>query len=184
MFKTPEHFPEIEELNGLCPFTLEGDLGAFEEKFMPLMRYYGVIDEDKCRDLVSSIWLFGNDQWSKGKKWGWKNPVEKANPDKNEIPVDIALNSGEGFEKIKTKRRMVTLSNAFTSEAGKLKIQGAIMSSSATPERAKEIINSFIALETEESKGKYKYKFIPYIEELFKEKFAKMGIEFSVEGKV
>jgi hypothetical protein len=65
---------QFETINGLIPFELKGDQGKFEDAYTPYFIEKGLSEKDAL-DVVSSIWLFVNDQWSKGKEYGEHNSV-------------------------------------------------------------------------------------------------------------
>ncbi len=82
---------QFETINGLIPFELKGDQGKFEDAYMPYFLEKGLSEKD-ARDVVSSIWLFANDQWYKGKEYGEHNSVsgEFVELEDNYVPDVVA----------------------------------------------------------------------------------------------
>ncbi len=82
---------QFETINGLIPFELKGDQGKFEDTYMPYFIEKGLSEKDAL-DVVSSIWLFANDQWYKGKEYGEHNSVagEFVEAEDNYVPDVVA----------------------------------------------------------------------------------------------
>lgn len=64
---------KVETINGLIPFQMKGDSQIFEDTYMPYFMDKGLSEKD-ARDVVSSIWLIANEQWTKGYNQGKYNP--------------------------------------------------------------------------------------------------------------
>lgn len=58
---------------GLIPFKLSGDFDSFELEYMPYFICNG-LSEEYARNIVSSIWLFANEQWTIGYNQGKSDP--------------------------------------------------------------------------------------------------------------
>jgi len=68
---------KVEIVNGLIPFEMQGDGNKFDDKFMPVFMAMG-LTATQSRGIVQSIWLFGNNQWSNGYNFYFKEKAEGA----------------------------------------------------------------------------------------------------------
>lgn len=65
---------EQEFMKSFIPFKPMGDADTFEKEFMPHLEEIDLTVEEHRRNLLSSIWIFANSEWSRGYEQGKNNP--------------------------------------------------------------------------------------------------------------
>jgi len=61
-------------MKAMIPFEPTGDINSFEKKFMPMLEDIDLSAEEHRRNLISSIWIYANSEWSRGYKQGKSDP--------------------------------------------------------------------------------------------------------------
>lgn len=69
---------------GLVGFCATEDLDSFEENFLSSLKAIDLSDHQQALNLLSSIWIFGNQEWKKGFDRGTNNPTFEEHSEKKE----------------------------------------------------------------------------------------------------